>query len=351
MKEKDILEVIGGIDEEMILDAAPSEGRKKRMPWGRIGAAAACAALVLAGALAAAPHFDSGDPTQTTTDLTYIETSTEIGTAENRYAYGDSKGIFTPWLEAVTTEAITVAESHQRMIVDERYAAYQSSRVIDPTYVGEKIEEVEVYAYWYYHSSGTKTDDQYLSAEVYRIKGVDPSVAVCVKYLEPCDALTMTHYYMFTNKEIRFESLGAFFDLYDAQEYFSIKENVVLDYCMGDDLSYTVYSLNANDAKALGDILLSADAEKNELTEDSYTKIVSESKKQARLRFDLDSWGVANYAIFVTDGGYLLMTWYGEDIYFDIGKDKALSIINLIEKNGTAHAYDNETIVTETTKR
>ena len=41
MKEKDILEVIGGIDEEMILDAAPSEGRKKRMPWGRIGAAAA----------------------------------------------------------------------------------------------------------------------------------------------------------------------------------------------------------------------------------------------------------------------------------------------------------------------
>ncbi len=348
MKEKDILEVIGGIDEEMILDAAPSEKKNKRMPWGRIGTAVACAALVLAGALVAVLYLGDVNPTFTTTEATYSETTTAIA---SRYIYGNNKGIFSPMNEMGMSEAVFVSESHQRKIADERYAAYQSSRVIDPTYVGEKIEEVEVYAYWYYHSSGTKTDEQYLSAEVYRIKGVDPSVAVCVKYLEPCDALTMTHYYMFTNKEIRFESLGAFFDLYDAQEYFSIKENVVLDYCMGDDLSYTVYSLNANDAKALGDILLSADAEKNELTEDSYTKIVSESKKQARLRFDLDSWGVANYAIFVTDGGYLLMTWYGEDIYFDIGKDKALSIINLIEKNGTAHAYDNETIVTETTKR
>ena len=348
MKEKDILEVIGGIDEEMILDAAPNKGRKKQLPWGRIGAAAACATLVLAGALVAAPYLSDVNPTQTTTEATYSETTTAIA---SRYAYGSNYGIFFSMNEIGMSEAMFVSESHQRKIMDERYDAYQSARVIDPVYVGEKIEDVKVYAYWYHNGSGTKTEEEYLSAEVYRIKGVDPSVAVCVKYLEPSDSLSVTHYYTFINEEIRFESLGEFFDLYDAEEYFSIKENVVMDHLIGEDLSYTVYSLNGNVATALGDILLSVDAEKNELTEDSYVKIVSESQKQARLRFDLNSFGVANYMFFVTDGGYLLMTLCGEDIYFDIGKDKALAIVSLIENNGMAHVYDDESIVTETTKR
>lgn len=351
MKEKDILEVIGGIDEEMILDAAPSEKQKKRMPWGRMGTAAACAALVLAGALAAAPYLDSGDPTQTTTDLTYIETSTEIGTAENRYAYGDSKGIFTPWLEAVTTEAITVAESHQRKIVDERYASYQSLRVIDSEHVGEKIEEVEVNAYWYHHSSETKTDEENLLAEVYRIKGVDPSVAVCVKYLEPCDALTMTHYYTFVNVDVQFESLASLFSLYHAEEYFSVRGNALIDRMTKNEIDYKAYNLDTGEVDELGAMILSLDAEKCVLTEESFAKILDESKKQARIRFDLTSFGVVNYTMFITDGGYLLMTWCGENIYFDIGEEKANEIIDYIEKNGTVQVYDDNILITETTKR
>lgn len=349
MKEKDILEVIGGINEEMILDAAPSEKQKKRMPWGRMGIAAACAALVLAGALAAAPYLDSTDPAQTTTGDTYSKIVTEGPT--NSYAYGSSKGIFSSVDEIGTSEAVFVSESHQRKITNERYASYQSLRVIDSEHVGEKIEEVEVNAYWYHHSSGTKTDEEYLSAEVYRIKGVDPSVAVCVKYLEPCDALTMTHYYTFVNKDIQVESLASLFSLYHAEEYFSVRDNALIDYMTKNEIDYKAYNLDTGEVDELGAMILSLDAEKCVLTEDSYAKILDESKKQARIRFDLISFGVINYTMFITDGGYLLMTWCGENIYFDIGKEKANEIIDHIEKNGTVQVYDDNILITETTKR
>ena len=348
MKEKDILNAMNELDDEMLLDAAPSGAQRKRLPWGRIGTVAACAAVLLAGAFAAAPYLSGDSPMETTADLTYMDTTRE---PVNQYAFADNKGIFTPWIEANTSEALFVSESHQRVITNERYASYQSNHVIDEKYVGEKIEEVEVKAYWYHHSSKTETDVEYLTAEVYRIKDVDPSVAVCVKYLEPCDTLTMTHYYTFTNDEVHFETISELFTLYSAERYIFLRENVLIDRLVADRLVYTMYNCDTGTTDEIKDVLLSLTANKRYLTEDAYAMIFNESSMQVRLRIDLISWGIVNYPMFITDGGYLLMTWYGTNVYFDIGKENANAIIDLIKNEGDIYTYDDQALIVETTQR
>lgn len=351
MKEKDILEVIGSIDEEMIIDAAPSETKKKRMPWGRIGTAVACTAFVLAGALVAAPHFDSGDPTQTTTDLTYMETSTEVALPFRFDSFKDPFGIYGFMYNPESGHHATyISERHMTIILDDNFSSYQSARVIDEEYIGEKINDVEVKGYWHHHADDTDTDIEYLRAEIYAIKNVDACAAVAVKYLDKGSANTTVHYYTFFNQDVEWSSIKELIALYGS-EYFDINSSIgINDFVDGTVIDRT-YNLSDNEIETLEEMLVACAGEKKTLTSEDFKIIVSKGTKQVRLCCDLPSAGISQIPMFITDGGYLLMTWYGEDIYFDIGKDKALSIINLIEKNGTDHAYDNETIVTETTKR
>ena len=105
------------------------------------------------------------------------------------------------------------------------------------------------------------------------------------------------------------------------------------------------------DGETLEEMLVACAGEKKTLTSEDFKIIVSKGTKQVRLCCDLPSAGISQIPMFITDGGYLLMTWCGENIYFDIGKEKANEIIDHIEKNGTVQVYDDNILITETTKR
>lgn len=82
-------------------------------------------------------------------------------------------------------------------VEDGRFASYVPGRVIEEARVGERLGAVTVTAGWM--RRGESESVERLRAEVCAIRGVDADVAVCVRFLDPGDALTTTHFYTLLN--------------------------------------------------------------------------------------------------------------------------------------------------------
>ena len=148
---------LGGVDADLIEAADESAARPARTGWVRWAAAAAV--VLLLGAALTLPRFleaPRGVPAETAPDREYR------------------------W-----------------RVEDGRYAAYVPGRVIEEARVGERLGAVTVTAGW--TARGEAVTAERLRAEVCAIRGVDADVAVCVRFLDPGDALTTTHYYTLLN--------------------------------------------------------------------------------------------------------------------------------------------------------
>lgn len=108
-------------------------------------------------------------------------------------------GISAPAVDAPVTAAAedetAFYMSYVYRIADGAYAGYIPGRVIASERVGEKLEDALVTGGWQY-ADGSMPESEDLKCEVYRISGVDPSVAVCIRFVDKGDALTTDHYYV-----------------------------------------------------------------------------------------------------------------------------------------------------------
>ena len=174
MKKEQLYQVIGEIKDEYLKDAQMPGGRK-RSPWIKWCTVAASLAAVLVVAF----FGFSGKLWGTPIESTEATEETAFGT---RYIY---------------------------RVDSEPYCAYMGGKVIDPEYIGEKLEDVTVTAGWI-TDPAQEPKDESLRGEIYEIVGISPDIAVALWFTDKGDALTTTHYYVILNP-------GA--DLSPMQEY------------------------------------------------------------------------------------------------------------------------------------
>ncbi len=342
MKAKNILDAMGGIDDELILDAAPIEKTKKKITWHRYGAMAACLALVTAGALAVSMPFISQSiepgPSETTTAFDV-----------SRYTFAESQGIFGIKRNEEFSNALYMSDWLVNVIQDEFYENYLSSRVINAFYVGEMLDTVTVKSSWH-HRVGEETDIEYLQAEIYEIRGVDPTAAVCLRYIDKGSSLTTTHYYTFINTEFAPSTLGEFFEAFAAEKYFSVEMSALIDSIVygENELIYHQYQYDEMVANKIAEKLLLCDAKTEILTDEAHEEIIKNCTKQARIRYDLPSTGIVSGLFYVTDNGYLLHVWNETAYYYEIGAKTARDIIGIICEGEPYQAPSEDMTVTYT---
>ena len=99
-----------------------------------------------------------------------------------------------------TTEAPEGAfeKAYQYSLNDSAYSFYIPGKVITADKVGEKIEDASVTAGWKY-ADGTMPITEQLRCELYRIIDIDPSTAICIRFIDKGEALTTDHYYVQLN--------------------------------------------------------------------------------------------------------------------------------------------------------
>ena len=88
--------------------------------------------------------------------------------------------------------------SYLYFLDDSAYASYIPGKVIPPDKVGEKIGDATATAGWKY-ADGTTPETEQLRCEIFRITDIDPSTAVCIRFIDKGEALTTDHYYVQIN--------------------------------------------------------------------------------------------------------------------------------------------------------
>lgn len=94
-------------------------------------------------------------------------------------------------------------------IVDSAFSAYRPGKVVSEERVGERLEEATA-AGVYVFSDGRIEEDETLRCEIFSLKGVDPGIAVCVRFIDKGKGLTTDHYYLLYNPEADTSAIEAY---------------------------------------------------------------------------------------------------------------------------------------------
>lgn len=172
MTKEQLYRAIGDIQDAYVEEArslkSDNKTQKAPSPWIKWGSVAACLAVVFLFVSIYASHSDRWNRDLPATETIEATEETAFG---SRYVYRISDGTFAP---------------------------YAGGKVIDPEYIGEKLEDVTVIAGWITEPTQSPADET-LRGEVYEIKGVSPHTAAALWFLDKGDALTTTHYYVILN--------------------------------------------------------------------------------------------------------------------------------------------------------
>lgn len=108
----------------------------------------------------------------------------------------------------LSSEAIVFEQYVYRLKAPE-YASYLSGKVIDGSRVGEKIADSTASAGWRY-ADGSMPVVEILRCELYEIRGIDRTVAVCVRFIDKGEALTTDRFYALIDPNAGLSSVSEF---------------------------------------------------------------------------------------------------------------------------------------------
>ena len=352
---KDFIKAVGYVDDSIVerylrveeeIDITARKKERSRILWRKAVVCAACVALVIMSVVTVAFYvsdgglnggFFKGDKNEATedeeNDIMYT------GAVDTTPAHIlDSVNYSLEEVLDIPREMIAV-EAILYNISNSKYSSYVSASVIDEKYVGEKIGDVSIRAFWRNFLNKTDSDEEILDAVVYSIKGVDSNAAVCVKYISESKKVNEQCYYTFVNSIVDSGSrISDVYSSFDAQSYMSVRDGVTI-YSTKDSINvYTTYELGSETAEKVKNSLISLEGEMVEYTEEELDSIIGECDVQTRIRVDIISAGVHNMLVVVLDNGYLLQT-VGERVYlFDIG-DSANDIMRTVLNEGSVKTY------------
>ena len=161
MKTPRIVDAIGNIDDELVIDATRAKATKKNV-WLKWGSIAACFAIMIMAAVVAVPMMFGGENPVINDELFY----------EKGYVYNVDEGA---------------------------YSTYVGGKVIAEDKIGNKIADVSVTAGWKNDAGEWTSTTEKLRGEVYAINGVSNDVAVALKFIDKGEAVTTNHYYVIMN--------------------------------------------------------------------------------------------------------------------------------------------------------
>lgn len=155
------------------------------------------------------------------------------------------------WSESMTENAI-LEKRKISVINTPDYEHYISLKVIDPDYVGVKLEDTEIRSFWRNYLLNEDTDLELLRAEIYAINGISPDIAVCIRYLDEGDSLTTTHYYTYINTDHKPQDFKDFRHTFRADwelmsnDENSIKKSLTLSYPSENGSVYQICDIDGN---------------------------------------------------------------------------------------------------------
>lgn len=162
MTNEKLYEVLGDINEKHIKEAG--ENRKTKRPaWLKLRSLAACFAVIMIAGLIVVPRLFDGENVIPPVSSEFVY--------EKGYFYHVDEGVFSDYI---------------------------GGKVISEDRIGEKLTDVSVTAGWK-NSIGEWLSTEKLRGEIYEINGVSDGVAVALKFLDPGEAVTATHFYVIMN--------------------------------------------------------------------------------------------------------------------------------------------------------
>lgn len=312
MKEDMMRRAIVGIDDKLIEDADKARGKtRKRLSWVKWGSIAAVFVLIVSMSVMILPGMLKDDNQGISTDwpikhVPKTSDDSEIAgpiTAETWSVTGNA-GRYTDLQYSdigYRTCAVAVNES------------YKGKSLGDGVVTGQDLFSLEMHE---------------MNVEVYEITGVNPEIAVAVRFTEPDQSINgLNHIYAYMNIDYVPKTLGDFVNDLDLNEKLEI--GLAGMYQSGSD---TVMFENLAKEKVLELLSACSDVE-NSPNAETGEKLLGISA----------SWLGMNKSISLTKDGYLLSNILETGKYFYIGTDKVDEFVEYVRTNcdGFIYVYDS----------
>ncbi len=341
MKSTDFFEAVGKVDDSLLEAAENAKVKKKSCnTWIKWGTMAACFCIMIASAIVVPGLFKDEPVTPPG------PSETNPPSFENEDALWNSLSYFS-WMspQGNNGEGGVFSTRHTTVILDEQYKTYISEAVVEEKYIKEQIATVTVKAFWTteefgYNSKPIEGTEETVEANVYRIDGVDVSMAVALMFKEKADALTTTHYYVYMNKDYTSDTIQLLWQNSNASQFLStmtLANGSSFTFAKLDadgSVSETNYRLTEADADSIKSVLLSANGnivKKSEL--ELHATKLGEAKQQLKGGIRLFNKYIN---LQITNNGYLLID---DQLYF-VGEETTNKLFDLVKSGTVINDFD-----------
>lgn len=341
MKKRELLDILGEIDEELVSDAAPDRNAKKspkkrNIAWLKYSAVAAVCLMVLAGAMAAKPVLDLLNPPD----------ADESDTAQSEDRDENNNGVLEyPEETGVPGVNEPVLEFEFGVITDPRYLSYAVSGYgCSMDMVGEKLGEISVDIY-----SNVDGKTYTVMAEVNEVVGMDGELYLCFRYIDNGENNSVNTYlashnyfqnYSFmTAKSYSFATFGEMRESYwggmimSVSPYASYYKNTEETYCRNFKFTQDAEGLIRQYLSELDGTAIALDDVEGQLALIKNGCFESVNFNCSGFMEDLSGGQVIVY-----DNGYLYFHRLGGQL-FEIGEENAQEIIDAIVKHANPQGY------------
>ena len=360
MNNKDLLDALGEIDEELVEEASPilkaakiSAPKKLNFGWIKPVAVVASCVIILSGAMMAQPLFDRfNSPNIVDTDKEDEGQGEPIESQDEKpvdppHVEGDinQDGDFEP----VETEGEGLPEWSEDedykgyrsiTIVGEKYNGYSLTyRICNASAVGKKIDTIEVNHFW----SNAPSDVTVLTADIFEVVGIDGELSYCYKYVDTYGLfdgwlIEESNYYFLNKHNYSFGSLENMYEKLNMHEYANITDNIYFSQSGKDYYSYChKFKLYGEAEEQFIEMLLSVNG--FDLGTDTGLHNTVQFSANKKIEFWIEISNSDKHSFYVLDNGYILCVAYGFPL-FEIGEENANALIEFIEKNAEPQGYE-----------
>lgn len=314
MNKEKISEIISGIDDNFIEEAATPK-RKKTAVYRYIGIAACVAVAVISGVFISQNEFIT-PPTVDTE-----ETTNESGGGKNTQEISPAPEIVTePAIEIVTESEMMISPHWSDLSTPQKYGEVTLNNItyssqcceISEGNILELISDAEMYGYDIYEDK-TYT----VNAKVYSIKNILQECAVAVRIGDE------DKYYVYVNSWYTPDTLGDLIDALDLRNTLSFGK-AYSDHT--DNNTYVSLTFADFDDSIVWNMILDDTSVKNIEYDRFYDKIIGVS-------VDIPLLGYKNISLGVTKDGYIITNILSTQKCFFIGQEKAEAFGNYILEN------------------
>ena len=95
------------------------------------------------------------------------------------------------------------------VIVNSAFSSYRTGKVVEEAMVGDRLEDA-VAAGVYVYADGRTEEDETLRCEIFELTGIDPGIAVCVRFIDKGKGLTTDHYYLLYHPDADTSAIEAY---------------------------------------------------------------------------------------------------------------------------------------------